>query len=201
MLRTIFIVFFALIAMTAVAALPDAVLDACLAPEVTEHATGQSWTILTRKAWDNGLLEVSENAGVTTIRCVGKDHPQGWVTTEVKAVAPNPTEAQPTPMQVLTILATPKGVVPRMTLDITLIKQAKLPPFTIQPWGNRIALVADAKDWYIIAEHPNAKMTQAKTPDKAVTLKVINLVAEGAETVSASIKIGEGPLPPSQITK
>ncbi len=196
MLRKLSLIGALFCATTAMAILPDAVLDACLSPEVTEHATGKSWTIMTRKAWDNGLLEVSEKGTVTTISCIGKEHPQGWVTTAISVIAPMPTEEHPMPMQTLTVEATAQGILPKMTLDLTLIKQAKLPAYTIQPWGDRMAVVAEAQDWYLIADHPNAKVVQAKNADKQLTIQVPQLIAEGATTVRASLKIGEGPLSP-----
>ncbi len=179
------------------AELPEAVLEACLSPSIYDHSLNQTWTVMTRQVWEEQPLEVVEGEATTTIRLAGTPHPNDWLTTEVEVITPTPTEAQPQPIQTFTVRARSAGVVPIMTLDFTLLNQAKLPPYSVQAWGNRIALVAKAEDWYIIANEPTAKLTQAKTEDKAATLVVPQVILQRTTDAQVSLLIGEGPLPPA----
>ncbi len=177
------------------AALPECVMRACLQPEIFDYTANKSWQVMSQERWEVAPLEVQESAILTTITLNGTPHPDDWMTTSIVLSAPNPTDAHPYPTQTLKISAHPTGLVPQMRLDVVLIKDAKLPPYRIQQWGNRIAIVAEAGDWYIAADEASATITQDNSADQLLTVTVANLTATREKPASVSLLVGEGPLP------
>ncbi len=200
MRTTLFLAMVALVAATARAGLPEAILDACLAPSVTEHATGRTWQACTRKAWETRPLRVHERDGLQIAEQDGAEHPSGWVKTTLTLTQKPQSAANPRPTQTFTVTATPTGVLPETTLTIALLKDAPLPPCTVRQWGDRLALVADAGDWYLIAGRPKDTFVQREDPaapgKRRWTLTAENLRAKGQTPVRAAFLIGEGALPP-----
>ncbi len=181
----------------AVAALPESVVKACLSPEIYDHTANKSWPIMTFEQWEKGSLEVQETATATILTAEGKPHPEDWLTTSVTLNAPTPTDDASVPMQTLTVTARAHGIVPQMMVDFVLVKEANLPPYKIQPWGNRIAIVAEAGNWYIVTGDPAMTVTQAETPERALTITLAKRLTTPTEPARATLLVGEGPLPPA----
>ncbi len=189
------LILLATLAPCARAALPDAVLEACLRPTLTEEAFGLSWHATTRQDWERAPLRVTEAEGRVTAEADGAEHPNGWVKTRLTLSQPPLTDANPRPTQTFTVTATPTGVTPSTTLRFELLKDAPLPPCKPQAWGGRIALVADAGDWYVIADNPKAQLIRAEGDPVRWTLRETRTV-DARTPASAAILVGEGPLPP-----
>ncbi len=193
-----FLLFGALLGASSVyAVLPESVIRACLAPELKDHTADVTWQVMDAKTWDSAPIEVGEAEDTTLLELPGKEHPSGWLRTSVRLRAPKPTDAQPCPTQTLSVEARSEGIVSQMTVDFVLLKDAKLPPYRIRQWGNRIAIVAEAGDWYIAADEATATITESHTPERTVTLRVPNCAVTLSAPASASLLIGEGPLPPA----
>lgn len=193
--------FFILGLSTAVFALPDAVLEACFSPTLTDHISGKTWQVTSQEQWENSPLAISELGGVTTAKQAGNEHPDGWVKTEVTLVAPPQTATTPCPTQTFTIKALPVGITPKTTLTFTFLNQAQLPPHTVRTWQGFPALVSKANDWYIIAQDAKAVITTTNKAPVKTTLAVPNCSSEKTTPLSQSILVGEGPLPSEPKTK
>ncbi len=187
----------ALSAWIASAVLPESVLTACLSPEIKDHTAALSWQVMDAKTWNTSPIEVSEVGTTTELELDGKEHPNGWLRTEVRLEAPKPTDAAPMPTQRLLVTARSTGVLPQTTVDFVLLKEAKLPPYRIEPWGDRIAIIAEAGDWYLATEAKTATITQSNTADRALTVCVPNCKVTLSEPATATLLVGEGPLPAS----
>lgn len=177
------------------AALPESVMEACLAPSVREQASAKRWQVLSRAEWESRPVRISEAGGITTAEQDGAEHPSGWVKTKVRLEMPPQTDEMPQPMQTLTVEARATAVLPSLTVDFYLLQQAKLPPYTVTLWHGCPALVAEAGDWYIVAGDPAAKVIKTDEPEPKTTLVLEHQRAKQGEAVSASIRVGEGPLP------
>lgn len=177
-------------------ALPDAVLEACFSPMLTEHTSGKTWQVTSQAKWESSPLDISELGGVTTATQAGNEHPAGWVKTEVILVAPPQTAANPCPMQTFTVKAKPTGIIPKTTLTFTFLDQAILPPYTVRTWQGFPAIVSKANDWYIIAQDKRAVITTTNTDPSKTTLSIPNCSSEKTAPISQAIRVGEGPLPP-----
>lgn len=194
-MRTHALILLAALAPCARAALPEAVLEACLRPTLTEEASGATWHATTRQDWERAPLRVTEAQNRLTAEADGAEHPNGWVKTRLTLSQPPQTDAAPRPTQTFTVTATPTGVTPTTTLRFELIKDAPLPPCKATVWGGRPALVADAGDWYVIAANPKARLIRAEGTPPRWTLRE-TLTVDARVPASAAILIGEGPLPP-----
>ena len=177
------------------AALPESVMEACLAPYVREQASAKRWQLLSRAEWESRPVRISETGGVTTAELEGNEHPSGWVKTTIRLEMPPQTDETPRPMQTLTVEARATSVLPSLTVDFYLLQKALLPPYTVTLWHGCPALVAEAGDWYIIAGDPAAKIIKTDESEPKTTLVLENQRAKQGEAVSASIRVGEGPLP------
>ncbi len=177
------------------AELPAAVAEACLAPTLTEQATGKSWAAMSRAKWDSAPVRVHERDGLLIAEMDGAEHPSGWVKTLLTLSQKPQTAAEPRPVQTFTVTATPTGVLPRTRLVFDLLKAAPLPPCSVKAWAGRPALVADAGDWYVIAADPKAEIVRAEGTPPRWTLTV-RAATDGRSPLKASILVGEGPLPP-----
>ena len=152
------------------AALPESVMEACLAPSVREQTSAKRWQVLSRTEWESRPVRISEAGGITTAEQDGAEHPSGWVKTKVRLEMPPQTDETPQPMQTLTVEARATAVLPSLTVDFYLLQQAKLPPYTVTLWHGCPALVAEAGDWYIVAGDPAAKVIKTDDGDGNILL-------------------------------
>ena len=174
--------------------LPNEVIFACLSPSLTEQASGLSWQALSPKNWGKAV-NVQEGEARLTFSQDGAAHPNDWVKTRITLSQAPQTEANPAPVQTLTVTAIPSGVLHETTVIFDLLKEAALPPCTAKVWGGRPALVADAGDWFIIAESATAKLIRVEGEKPRWTLTETK-TARGVDEISASFRVGAGPLPP-----
>jgi hypothetical protein len=177
------------------AELPDAVVQACLAPSVTEHVSGQTWQLMTATAWERGALRIAETAEATLATQPAAIHPQGWMETEITLVQPHDTAERIATEQTLTLKLKAKGVVPKLEATVIFLNQAKLPPCTIETYQGKLAIVAKAKDWYILAEDPATTVTQTDEAQPRTTMRLQKVALEKLDAAAVSIRVGEGSLP------
>lgn len=178
------------------AALPDAVRQACFSAAVTERTTGSSWGVSSWETWRGNPMRIREVGEDTIAEQDGTASPAGWATTTVSLLMPRQTEANPQPTQRLTVTVTPTEAIPeKAVFDILLLKDAPLPPCSVKPWGNRIAIVSDASDWYLAADDSKARVSVQEGADRKTTVKLEGLSPKGKAPVSATLLVGEGPLP------
>ena len=178
------------------AELPESVLEACLSPVVVDHTAGKTWQVLTRQHWESAPVKVTEQKGETLAEQEGLPHPNAWITAQVSLRMPQQTATCPNPTQELTLRLLPNGVTPKTTLSIHFLNKAKLPPYKATLWNGCPALVATAGDWYIIATDKKAKIVQQSAPEQCTSLTLENLSSEKRAPIVASIRVGEGALPP-----
>jgi len=179
------------------AALPDAVRQACFSATVRNEAGGDAWRVLSWDAWLDAPLQISEGAEGTLAVAEGAPSPAGDARTAVALLMPPQTDATPCPVQRLTLSVTLADARPEASYELCLVAGAALPPCQVKQWGRRLALVADAGDWYVAAEDPEATITLGKEAQgRRATLRVAGRKAKGAAPASAALLVGEGPLPP-----
>lgn len=174
--------------------LPNEVIFACLSPNLTEQASGLSWQALTPEAWGKAIT-VQEGEERHTFSQDGAAHPNDWVRTRITLSQAPQTAANPAPIQTLTVTAIPSGIIPETTVTFNLLKEAALPPCTAKVWGGRPALVANAGNWFIIAESAKAKLVRVEGEKPRWTLTETK-TAKGIDEISASFRVGAGSLPP-----
>lgn len=177
------------------AALPEAVRRACFSAAVTERSSGQTWAVTSWETWRNAPLRIAEVGADTLAEQDGKPGPAACAKTAVALLMPLQTEANPRPTQRLTLTVTPTGAQPKAAFDLLLLRDAPLPPCTVKAWGGRLAIVADAGDWYLAPDDPKARVTIAEGPERRTTVKVEAPAPQGLAPVSAALLVGEGPLP------
>ncbi|MEG2415615.1 MAG: hypothetical protein RSB14_00040 [Kiritimatiellia bacterium] len=180
---------------------PPLVLDACFSTTVTDSASNRTWQIKPRTQWIANPIRISECEGTTTASQDGVAHPNGWATTAISIVTPPLTETDPCPIQRQSYTVRTMGVAPQTDITFTLINNKVLPPCTIKPWGDRLAIVSNANDWYLIAEASNARLTVSDSEPKHYTLTVPPITVKGHKDVTATLLTGEGPLPPVPPTR
>lgn len=195
MIRAFLILCLATLAVYCRAALPDAVVQACLTPTITDAISSQTWTVMTVDAWDTGAIHITETADAAISSKPGAPHPLDWATTEVSLSTPLDCTDGAAVRQTLTLKLTAKSVVPKLDCTITLLNQAHLPPCEITSWQGKLAIVSKAKDWYIVANDPEMTVTQTDEASPRTTLRRTKLIVEKFKSVEASILVGEGPLP------
>ena len=144
------------------AELPPAVLDACLRPTLTEHASGQTWAAMTRAKWEAAPLRVHERGGLQVAEADGLAPTNGWAAVTLTLSQRPQTAANPRPMQTFAVSARPVHPLREATFDVALIRDAPLPPCSVRQWGGRVALVAEAGDWYVVAGDPKATLTRTE---------------------------------------
>lgn len=194
-MKKVFALGFSLAAAAGYAALPDSVIEACLAPALCDRTSNIQWQVMTRAQWESAPTRIAETGGRTVAEQDGREQPNGWVRTTVSLSMAPLSEANPRPMQTLAIEATPSGVLPATTLDFIFVQAAKLPPYTLRVWQGRPALVADAGDWYIVADNPKTKVIRSEEASPATTLVLEAQRTEKRVPLRAAILVGEGPLP------
>lgn len=177
------------------AALPDAVVQACLAPRIFDATSGQSWTLMTAADWANGAMDIAESAEASTFTQVGKPHPMDWATTALTLTQPNPGAERPESEQRLEITFRAKAVVPEMEIDLWLIDKALLPPCEVIKYQGKLAIVSKQKDWYILAGDSKMTVTQTDESPQKTTLQCPKTTVKKLTTFSASLYVGEGALP------
>ncbi|MBQ9693879.1 MAG: hypothetical protein IJV69_03905 [Kiritimatiellae bacterium] len=177
------------------AALPEAVVQACLAPSITEHVSGQTWQLMTADSWDRGAMRVTETAEGTITSQTTAPHPQGWAETEVAILQSHDSLERPSLEQTLTLTMKAKGIVPKLEATLIFLNQAHLPPCSVTTWQGKLALVAKEKDWYIIADDPAITITQTDEARPRTSIRLPKLTLEKLTSASAAIRVGEGALP------
>ncbi len=195
MIRKVFTCFALIAAVWCRAALPEAVVQACLTPTIHDGVSPQPWALMTAEAWDNGAMRITESAEVSVTAQTCHAHPMDWLTADLRITTPN---QQPNPkafQQTLTLVLRSKGVLPNFTCTLNFLDGAVLPPCEIIKWKGKLAIVSKQKDWYIVAEDPKMTITQTEEATPKTTLRLANVVLEKTATVEASITIGEGALP------
>lgn len=178
------------------AALPDAVRRACFSAAVVERTSDVTWDVTSWEAWRSHPLRVREEGSGTVAEQDGKPSPAGWANTAVSLLMPRQTEAVTLPTQRLSVTVRPTDALPpKVAFDILLLRDAPLPPCSVKAWGGRLAVVSDAGDWYLAADDPKARVSVAEGAERRTTVKVEGLVPKGGAPVSATLLVGEGPLP------
>ena len=176
------------------AELPDAVVQACLAPSVTEHASGLTWQLMTAKAWDRGAVQIRETAEATLTTQSAAAHPQGWMETAITVTQPHDTAERIATEQTLTIKLKAKGVVPKLEATVIFLDQAKLPPCSIVTHQGKLAIVSKAKDWDILADDPAITVTLTDEAQPRTTMRLQKVPLEKLDATEVSIRVGEGQL-------
>lgn len=182
------------------AELPPAVLEACLRPTLTEHASGQTWAAMTRAKWEAAPLRVHERGGLQVAEADGLAPTNGWAAVTLTLSQRQQTAANPRPMQTFAVSARPVHPLREATFDVALIRDAPLPPCSVRQWGGRVALVAEAGDWYVVAGDPKATLTRTEGAEPRWTLALKGLRATPDAPATASLLVGEGALPPEPRT-
>ncbi len=178
------------------AELPPAVLEACLTPTLTERASGQTWAAMTRARWEAAPLRVHERDGLQIAEADGLAPTNGWAAVTLTLSQRPQSAANPRPMQTFAVAARPLPPLRETTFDVALLHDAPLPPCTVRQWGGRVALVADAGDWYLVAGDPKATLTRTEGARPRWTLALRGLPAKLGVPATATLLVGEGALPP-----
>jgi hypothetical protein len=176
------------------AALPEAVVEACLAPSITDTTANQTWPLMTANTWHESPIVIAETPEATLNTQPGKPHPLDWLVSEIQISTPNSADETTPLKQTLTIKVTAKGVVPKLTFTINFLDNALLPPCEVITWEGKVAVVSQQKDWYILATDP--QMTVVQTAEKAprTSIRFPNMTLEKFNAATGAIIIGEGPL-------
>ena len=195
MIRKLFTCLALFAAVGCFAALPETVVQACLAPTVLDGVSPQPWVLMTAEAWDTGAMRITESpeASVTAQSC--KPHPTEWLTADLRISTPNQQPHTQAFQQTLTIYLKARGVVPSMTCTLNFLDNAVLPPCEIIKWQGKLAIISKQKDWYIVAEDPKMTITQTDEASPKTTLRLPDVVLEKTAAIEAAITIGEGKLP------
>ena len=177
------------------AELPESVIQACLSPSLTEHVSGQTWQLMDMTTWDTTAVRIIETADASITSKSTTPHPQAWATAEMSITQPHDTETKLAMEQTLTVKVTAKGVVPNLKISFLFLNNVHLPPCKVVTKNGKLTIVSNQNDWYIIADDPNMTITQTEedAPKTTLSLSAINL--EKFTSTSASIRVGEGPLP------
>lgn len=96
----------------------------------------------------------------------------------------------------LTYTVTAAADFPKVRLSVTLLASDRFPPCSVRPWGDRLALVADAGDWYIITDRPEAAFTVSAAEPPRITLTIPRTDLSFHRPAVFSLTVGDGPLPP-----
>ncbi len=179
------------------AALPEAVRQACFSATAQEHTTGAAWTITSWEAWSSGGVQIVETPGETRAEQAGLPHPSDLAQTHLAVITPEATEANPNPIQRLTVTLTPSGALNPFKVTLTLIANRPLPPCQVKPWGKRLAIVSTTNDWYIIPDDARAKVALGKDDARHTTVSIGPMVTTERHPLTATLLVGEGPLPPA----
>lgn len=194
MSRAFFIASLCFLATLCKADLPDAVVQACLSPSITESVSNQTWTVMDAKTWDEGAVEVVETPEASLTSRAGNPHPLKWATTEICLSTPAENVSTDALQQTLTVKVKAQGVVPKLTCSINFIDHAKLPPCKVITWQGKLALVSTQNDWYILADHPEITISQTSEATPRTIVRLPNISLEKYASTEASIRVGEGAL-------
>jgi hypothetical protein len=187
--------FASLFVLLARAELPESVIQACLSPSLTEHISGQTWQLMDLTTWDTTSMRITETPDATITAKAATAHPQSWATTEMSITQPNDTDARLATEQTLTIKVTAKNVVPSLSVSFYFLNNATLPPCKVITKNGKLTIVSNQNDWYIIADDPAMTITQTEEAMPKTTLSLSTIKLEKFTSASASIRVGEGPLP------
>jgi hypothetical protein len=176
------------------AALPDAVVQACLAPSITDSTVNQTWTIMTAETWENSPMTITETAEASLTAQPGKPHPLEWLTSQITISTPNGDDDSVPLQQTLTIQVTAKGVVPKLTCTINFLDGARLPPCEVITWQGKVAVVSKQKDWYLLALDPAMTVLQTAEQQPRTSIRLPDVTLEKFKSAEGALLIGEGPL-------
>lgn len=194
MIRALILTSLLSIASIAGAVLPEAVVEACLAPSITDTTANQTWTLMTADTWNESPIVIAETAEATLNTQPGKPHPLDWLVSEIQISTPNSADENAPLQQMLSIKVTAKGVVPKLTFSINFLDNAVLPPCEVITWEGKVAVVSKQKDWYIVANDPAMTVVQTAEKTPRTSIRFANVTLEKFQSATGAILIGEGPL-------
>ena len=178
------------------AELPEAVRNACFSAVVIEKTTNSAWAITSWQKWTTAPMRITEAGADTIAEQDGAPNPNGWATTSLALRMPPQTDEVPYPTQQLTLTLKPTDIAPKATTyTCHLLHEAALPPCSVKQWGKRLALVADEGDWYLAPADPAAKITIEEGTRRVTISAEPAADAKTKKTLTATLLVGEGPLP------